>query len=57
MSKCKGTTEIYSRVTGFMRPVQTWNKGKVHEFNERKHFDKSVQNEKEEKRKETATVC
>lgn len=31
-------TEVFSRVTGFYRPVQGWNKGKVSEFKERKKF-------------------
>ncbi|MDD5634002.1 MAG: anaerobic ribonucleoside-triphosphate reductase [Candidatus Omnitrophica bacterium] len=34
--KCK--VEIFSRVTGFFRPVQTWNKGKVEEYNERRKY-------------------
>lgn len=32
-------TEVFSRVTGFFRPVESWNKGKVEEFKDRKHFD------------------
>ncbi len=32
-------TEIYSRVVGYYRPVQNWNKGKVEEFEERKLID------------------
>ena len=32
-------TEIYSRVVGYYRPIQNWNKGKVEEFNERKMID------------------
>lgn len=28
--------EIYSRVAGYFRPVQNWNKGKKEEFSERK---------------------
>ena len=28
-------TEIYSRVVGYYRPVQDWNKGKQEEFRER----------------------
>ncbi len=28
--------EVYSRVVGYFRPVQSWNKGKQQEFNERK---------------------
>jgi hypothetical protein len=29
-------TEIYSRVSGYFRPVRQWNKGKQAEFSERK---------------------
>ena len=36
MSKC--ITEVFSRVTGFFRPVQDWNNGKKEEHNERKPF-------------------
>lgn len=35
MEKCNGKTEVYSRVCGFFRPVQQWNKGKQEEFKER----------------------
>ncbi|HOW60707.1 MAG TPA: ribonucleoside triphosphate reductase [Candidatus Moranbacteria bacterium] len=31
-------TEIYSRVVGYIRPVQQWNKGKQAEFKDRKEF-------------------
>ena len=31
-SKC----EVYSRVVGYLRPVQNWNKGKKEEFSMRK---------------------
>ena len=36
MGKC--ITEVYSRVTGFFRPVQEWNSGKASEFKDRKKF-------------------
>lgn len=29
-------TEVYSRVSGYYRPVLQWNKGKQSEFSERK---------------------
>lgn len=35
---CDGKTEVYSRVTGFYRPVQTWNQGKMAEFSERRTY-------------------
>ena len=31
--------EVFSRVTGFFRPIQVWNKGKVAEFNDRERYD------------------
>lgn len=37
MSEIKGTRcEVYSRVCGYLRPVQNWNKGKQEEFGLRK---------------------
>lgn len=30
--------EVWSRVTGYLRPVKTWNKGKMSEFVERKVY-------------------
>lgn len=30
--------EVYSRVVGYLRPVQQWNLGKKREFKERKEF-------------------
>ena len=35
---CGKETEVWSRVVGFYRPVQNWNKGKQSEFVERKVF-------------------
>ena len=32
--------EVYSRVVGYIRPVDSWNKGKQAEFNHRKEYDK-----------------
>ena len=34
--KCGGKTEVYSRITGYYRPVQNWNDGKAQEFKDRK---------------------
>lgn len=33
---CGKKTEVYSRITGYYRPVQNWNDGKTQEFKERK---------------------
>ena len=40
--------EVYSRVTGFMRPVSSWNKGKQAEFKERHHYDEDFKEKKKE---------
>ncbi len=36
---CKEKTEIYSRITGYYRPVQNWNEGKIQEFQDRVTYD------------------
>lgn len=36
---CTGKTEVYSRVCGFYRPVQQWNKGKRDEYRDRVEFN------------------
>lgn len=36
--RCQSECEIYSRVVGYLRPVQQWNKGKKEEFKERKTY-------------------
>jgi len=33
--ECGSSTEVYSRVVGYLRPVQQWNPGKQQEFRER----------------------
>ncbi len=37
--KCGGVTEVYSRITGYYRPVQNWNDGKAQEFKDRKVYN------------------
>ena len=37
--KCGEKTEVYSRVTGYFRPITNWNKGKRAEFADRKTFN------------------
>ncbi len=36
---CGAKTEVYSRITGYYRPVQNWNDGKAQEYKERKVYD------------------
>jgi len=35
---CHKKTEVYSRITGYYRPVQNWNDGKAQEFKDRKTY-------------------
>ena len=35
---CRSETEVYSRVVGYLRPVQQWNEGKQSEFHPRSMF-------------------
>jgi len=30
--------QVFSRIVGYIRPIQQWNDGKVAEFNDRKTF-------------------
>ena len=36
---CQAPTEVYSRITGYYRPVQNWNDGKLQEYANRKEYD------------------
>ena len=46
--ECGGATEVYSRITGYYRPVQNWNDGKAQEYKERKVYD--IENSKLDKK-------
>ena len=49
---CGETTEIYSRITGYYRPVQNWNDGKSQEFRDRKTYHiGEIKNEAESEKK------
>ncbi len=42
---CGKKTEVYSRITGYYRPVSNWNDGKLQEYKDRKLYDvKSEEN-------------
>ena len=36
--KCGKVTEVYSRITGYYRPVQNWNDGKLQEYQNRTEY-------------------
>jgi len=38
IKKLKVPCEVYSRVVGYYRPVQSWNAGKQEEFKQRKNY-------------------
>ena len=52
---CGNSTEVYSRITGYYRPVQNWNNGKAQEFRDRVVYDisRSGQHVMKEKKAET----
>ena len=43
---CGESTEVYSRVVGFLRPVSQWNKGKQAEFEMREHYDDAAEHQR-----------
>ena len=57
---CGKKTEVYSRITGYYRPVQNWNDGKTQEFKHRKTYNLSTsvftEKEIEKAEKETQSV-
>ncbi|OGY48073.1 MAG: ribonucleoside triphosphate reductase [Candidatus Buchananbacteria bacterium RIFCSPHIGHO2_01_FULL_47_11b] len=36
---CKATTEVWSRIVGYFRPVDQWNTGKKSEYKQREEYD------------------
>ncbi len=49
---CGAVTEVYSRITGYYRPVQNWNAGKAQEFKHRLTYDIAGSHLKEKKQTE-----
>lgn len=39
---CQGPAEVYSRITGYYRPVQNWNDGKSQEYNNRTLYSQDL---------------
>ena len=57
MTKNRCEVEVFSRVTGFFRPVQSWNKGKTEEFSQRQKYNFAQAAEKvDETSRNTKTV-
>ncbi len=57
--ECGAATEVYSRITGYYRPVQNWNDGKTQEYKDRVVYDidKSVLKTSHAINKEEACAC
>ena len=53
--KCGKTCEVWSRITGYYRPVQNWNDGKVQEFKDRQEYQ--VENSRLEGRRLCDREC
>lgn len=55
---CGKKTEVWSRITGYYRPIQNWNDGKAEEYKERKEYrlDHSMLKGKENFVKETNNI-
>ena len=57
--ECGEKTEVYSRITGYYRPVQNWNDGKSQEFKQRKTYDieHSVLHKKSDAKDNATCAC
>ncbi len=51
---CGEETEIYSRITGYYRPVKNWNDGKAQEFKDRKLYNLDCSKNKKVKKSKDA---
>lgn len=51
---CGQKTEVYSRITGYYRPVQNWNDGKLQEFKERRVYNLDDYRERKQRQREGA---
>ena len=51
---CNQETEIYSRITGYYRPIKNWNEGKSQEYKHRKLYDLEKSSLKSKKSDECA---
>ncbi len=52
---CGNATEVYSRITGYYRPVQNWNDGKTQEYKDRKVYN--IAGSKFHERHEDCSCC
>ncbi len=59
---CGEETEVYSRITGYYRPVKNWNDGKAQEYKDRKLYDLNCSTLKDkscckEEKEESSCTC
>ncbi len=54
--QCKHETEVYSRITGYYRPLKNWNDGKKAEFDKRLEYDVVTNSEVGKANEEKAAV-
>lgn len=56
--KCGAKTEVYSRITGYYRPVQNWNEGKAQEYKNRVVYTGELEGfEAKEKKGGSQEIC
>jgi anaerobic ribonucleoside-triphosphate reductase len=54
---CGKETEVYSRITGYYRPVKNWNEGKTQEFRDRQTYEDQRERQSEPRRPEALPDC
>jgi len=55
--ECGENAEVYSRITGYYRPVQNWNDGKAQEYKDRVQYDVINKNEVHAKTEKNEEAC
>ena len=55
--ECGRKTEVYSRITGYYRPVQNWNDGKTEEFKSRRTYIIETSKMKRKTHEDEALEC
>jgi ribonucleoside-triphosphate reductase len=55
--KCGKATEVYSRITGYYRPVQNWNDGKLQEYANRTEYKAEYRAEGKAEYKEADNIA
>ncbi len=50
---CERRTEIYSRIVGYLRPIQQWNPGKASEFEDRSYLEFASETEQSDTRSDS----